>query len=67
MGPEKTPGNENVHPFVTQKCTKTLALSLSLIFQQSFDHGEISEFWLKPYKLSSNLVTSVICVTTKNY
>ena len=46
MKPDKSQGNDNIHPFVVQKC-ESLAIPLSIIFQRSFNQGELPESWLE--------------------
>ena len=45
--PEKSQGNDKIHPFIIQKCANSLANPLSLIFQQSMDHGDLPKAWLE--------------------
>ena len=45
--PEKSQGNDMIHPFVIQKCAKSFATPLSFIFQQSMDNGDLPKVWLE--------------------
>ena len=72
---EKAQGNDKINPFVILKCTKTLAYPISIIFQRSFDQGELPNAWLEAnvtplFKKGSRLdpsnyrpisLTSILC------
>ena len=44
MKQDKSQGNDNIHPFIVQKCAESLASPLSIIFQRSFNQGAPSHF-----------------------
>jgi Reverse transcriptase (RNA-dependent DNA polymerase)/Endonuclease-reverse transcriptase len=41
----KSQGIDKMHPHFLYKCSKTLALPLSLIFKQSFNSGQLPQVW----------------------
>ena len=45
--PDKSQGNDKIHPFVIHKCAKSFAKPISIIFQRSFDKSELPESWLE--------------------
>ena len=47
MKTDKSQGNDNIHPFIVQKCAKSLAKPISIIFQRSFDQSELPQSWLE--------------------
>ena len=47
MKPDKSPGSDNAHPLVIQKCAQTLAKPIALLFRQSLDQGELPKAWLE--------------------
>ncbi len=47
INPEKCQGSDKIHPFVIKKCANTLSKPISLIFQKSFENGELSDLWLE--------------------
>jgi len=42
---DKSLGPESIHPMVLQRCADKLSLLLSIIFQQSFDTGQVPKNW----------------------
>ena len=81
MKPDKSQGNDNIHPFIVQKCAKSLASPISIIFQRSFDQGELPSSWLEanvtplfkkgsrsePANYRPISLTSVICKTISRH
>ncbi|XP_047144812.1 uncharacterized protein LOC105846305 [Hydra vulgaris] len=47
LDPNKSFGTDCVSPLVLQKCAKSLAKPLSLVFQHSIDQSELPESWLE--------------------
>ena len=47
MKTDKSQGNDNIHPYIIQKCAKSLAIPISIIFQRSFDQSELPDSWLE--------------------
>ena len=41
----KSTGPDKIHPYFLQKCANTLSKPLTLIFQKSFDNGEMPSQW----------------------
>ena len=43
----KSPGFDNVHPYVLRECMEPLSLPLSLVYKISFISGQIPSTWKK--------------------
>ena len=42
---KKPAGTDNIHPFILSECSSSLSLPISLIFNRSYDEGEIPVSW----------------------
>jgi hypothetical protein len=45
LNPNKSLGNDSISPLVLKNCAKSMSLPLSIIFQQSFDQGQVPLAW----------------------
>jgi len=45
LKPDKSPGLDRIHPMLLKSCAHRLAKPLSLIYQASFDEGQLPSDW----------------------
>ena len=45
LDPTKAPGSDGLHPYLLKECAMNLARPLSMIFQRSFDTGDVPSDW----------------------
>ena len=45
LKPDKSPGIDQVHPYVLRECCEDMAVPLFMIFRKSLDEGRIPEDW----------------------
>ena len=45
MKTDKSPGPDGLHPIVLQRCAEEISLPLTIIFQKSFDTGQLPVDW----------------------
>ena len=45
LRPDKTPGKDNVHPFILKNCAEVLCKPLRIIYQTTIDEGILPKIW----------------------
>jgi hypothetical protein len=45
LNPNKSPGPDNIHPYVLKCCSMSLAMPICLLYQKSLDLGRVPLLW----------------------
>ena len=49
LAEDKSPGPDGMHPLLLKSCAESIAQPLAMIFQKSYDSGQIPSDWKSSY------------------